>query len=244
VIAAGGLLDWKPPVEVMAMNMDDVMRLINPPRDPGDDEELHPDLAATISGEGDHCRMEHPHYSGSYSPGYNFRYNREYHAWQGQRAQLLEARDWKGFIAHHRSQFWLTALNEIEGQASPEEWAQAVRYVWYLSDVFWDRAEQWRAVLEKLKAGPGCMTPQERAELQGMPDPLEIFRGCRRETIHGFSWSLDPDKASYHAYKAVRKGLVVRATVARSKVIAFLDREEDEKEIIVFPEDVTGIQEA
>lgn len=219
------------------------MRLIGPqPLSPAEDEELHPDLVAALVGKGRNRSLVHPYYCGSYEPGFNYRHNADYEKWRQARQREFEARDWQTFIGSHHEEFWLQALESVRQVASDQEWADAARYAWYLSNTFWNRQEDWRAVLEYVVAGPGWMTDHEKAKLQQQQNPLTIFRGCRNDTVQGFSWSLDPDKAQLHARPARGRGILVRGTVDRANVIALLDRDEDEEEIVVFPENVADIE--
>lgn len=78
----------------------------------------------------------------------------------------------------------------------------------------------------------------EQEALAALPDPIEIYRGCRSHNTEGWSWTLDYDKAKWFANRSAGKGqpLVLHAIVPRAKVLAFLTGR-GESEIVVQPID-------
>ncbi|MCR5872284.1 MULTISPECIES: hypothetical protein [unclassified Sphingomonas] len=77
------------------------------------------------------------------------------------------------------------------------------------------------------------MTAEERAAFEALPDQLTVYRGCYRNNKWGLSWSLERDQAErfpfLHRYQQDDQALLVRATIAKSDMVALKgDRREAE----------------
>ena len=75
--------------------------------------------------------------------------------------------------------------------------------------------------------------------LQGLPDRVEIYRGCRNKNAKGWSWSLDYNQAVFFAERSAGVGLplVLHGTVSKANILAYLNGR-SEQEIVVDPKNV------
>lgn len=88
------------------------------------------------------------------------------------------------------------------------------------------------------------MSPANRRYLEKLPEQFTVYRGMTLAEFEskdfGISWTLDPKKAHFFAFTYIRNQatdhlpkVVVRATVRKDAVIAYIGG--DEKEVIVIP---------
>lgn len=119
---------------------------------------------------------------------------------------------------------WLTLLGE--------EWSSCDDHAAYLDSLLedgpfadvWEFPELGRRFL---------MTAEELEAFEALPDTFEVWRGCYANNKWGLSWSMGRAVAArfprQHRYQQDGQPLLVRARVAKAKVLALkLDREEAE----------------
>lgn len=80
---------------------------------------------------------------------------------------------------------------------------------------------------------PALMTDLELAQLEALPDPVTVWRGCYASNKWGLSWSTDRETAerfpTLARYRQEGQPLLVKAVVAKQDIIALkLDRNEAE----------------
>ena len=86
------------------------------------------------------------------------------------------------------------------------------------------------------------MTPQERAKLSVLENPLTVFRGCQTGlNENGLSWSRDRKVAEWFAFRYYPFGprSILRGTCNPSQAIAYFDYA-DEKEVVIWSDIVAG----
>ena len=88
------------------------------------------------------------------------------------------------------------------------------------------------------------MSSDERQTFDALPDPFTIFRGCQESTRSERSWTLCPELARPFALRAAGEntdthtGIVICASCPKSAVLAYLNRDLAEKEVLVRPEQI------
>lgn len=85
------------------------------------------------------------------------------------------------------------------------------------------------------------MTPSEQQKLAGLPPTLQVCRGHDDRLQGGISWTLNLDVALLYAVGCPTQASVSVGTVKRSKVIAFIDRC-DEDEVLIPTRSVSHIE--
>lgn len=96
-----------------------------------------------------------------------------------------------------------------------------------------------------LAARTEMMEPDERQIFDALPPRVNVFRGqVDEESLHGWSWSLDKEKARGFTYG---DGFIRSGTCDASKIVAFKHGPENEAmkedEIIIDPDDVGPLDE-
>jgi hypothetical protein len=84
------------------------------------------------------------------------------------------------------------------------------------------------------------IAPAGMEQLDRLPERIEVYRGCRKHNVMGWSWTLDRDCAERFALRAAsedRLPIVLHGLVARERVIALVN-DRNESEIVVRPHDV------
>jgi len=77
------------------------------------------------------------------------------------------------------------------------------------------------------------MSPEGRAVLASLPDPVQVYRGALPKFARGLSWTTNLDVAVWFAER-YGLGKVFTTALPRAKVIAYLDHR-SEYEIILNP---------
>jgi hypothetical protein len=85
------------------------------------------------------------------------------------------------------------------------------------------------------------MTPTEKDKLSKLPEEFTVFRGHAEPLLNGISWTINLDIALQYAIGCPRKSLISIGTARKSKVIAFIDRW-NEDEIIIPSSSVDDIK--
>lgn len=124
------------------------------------------------------------------------------------------------------------AFGVLSDHLTAAEYGVGVRHIWTHSEGDFDESQfdtvffpRGQVIEHQL-----IMTEDERRCLDGMPDPIRVFRGCQEDTRDGVCWSVDPDCARKFAKRAAGecadgKGLVLVGECLKSDVIAFFDTE-------------------
>ena len=115
-----------------------------------------------------------------------------------------------------------------------DERAEMLRSIWIDSENIWQNLRTWKRILRETSP-VFFMTEEEGAEMIGLGDEIEIWRGHQANNADGLSWTLDPDKAAWFAARYAKKGQVSRKVVWKTDVFAFVDGR-SEREIILKPD--------
>lgn len=171
--------------------------------------------------------------------------NRLLHEARRRVQEATAAGDWQSFVGEHerahRPRAILTLRAKLDGPA-----------FWELLGDAWSDTEHpalqgrlWRNLWASTLPGrEHVMSPEERAALAAMLDPLAIFRGVgHRARAKGLSWTLDRFKAEWFAYRFALDGrapYLATGTIARADVLAYLTGR-GEAEIVTLSERVQGM---
>jgi hypothetical protein len=137
------------------------------------------------------------------------------------------------------------ALKRIVRDLSPTDYWQLVGKVWTDSENIREHFADWQRLWS---AAPKinkyeCMTPEERAGLEGMSSSFPVWRGIGSRGREGLSWTLDRDNAVWFARRFGRSGSgkLIHAEVERHSVHAFFQRRQ-ESEIVASDVEVLKIE--
>jgi hypothetical protein len=145
-------------------------------------------------------------------------------------------------IAHALFGLGINSANRLEALLRLVE-RQPSRVFWPAFIEGWPNCDAtWlcqRELLKLLRAhhaedpGPGYLPGDCREFFDGLPDPVEVFRGCSRPRIQGASWTTN--RAVAEGFARGHRGIRVPDPVIASAVIpkevifaAFTDRQESE----------------
>lgn len=78
------------------------------------------------------------------------------------------------------------------------------------------------------------MAPGERKALKQLRPDI-IYRGCGKDNVRGFSWTLDLDQAKFFANRRTGQVQILQGEFRKSDVIAYWERE---REIFIDPDNV------
>jgi hypothetical protein len=138
-------------------------------------------------------------------------------------------------VSAHPMEDYPDALEEIYGKRPTSEWIEAFRLAWHFSDSILQNEGKWRKLLPM---ADGHLTYEaERLLLEAMPDKITVFRGCTQEWSNGLSWTISDHWA--HFFPRDRHGVIVKGEVEKVHVLAYLRINEEEEELVIFPEHVT-----
>lgn len=149
---------------------------------------------------------------------------------------LKQARDHLRFANSYNR---IGKVLELGWLMEPEDWCRLLGENWSTSDNIGSHFDDLLDTpFGDTQVEPGLdrhalMTDAELAEFEALPDRLTVYRGCYAFNKWGFSWSLDRDVAAgfpfLHRYRQDDQALLVRATIAKSDVVALKhDRQEAE----------------
>src|ERR1700683_2894096 len=155
--------------------------------------------------------------------------------------------DWPAYL----DDFWMSlrwlGFARIHDRIKPDElYWERLRQVWEATEIPSTDLGWWREMLTADRpAREAMMAEGERQDLAPLPQEIEIYRGAGHPNFaEGLSWTLDREKAEWFARKVhgavdTTEPVVIEGRVARSNVIAFLERELGERELLVLPDHVT-----
>ena len=95
------------------------------------------------------------------------------------------------------------------------------------------------ALLEAHETEPSLrsLNPEARAFYDGLPDPVELWRGCARDYAHGFSWTVDRSIAEGfargHRMIKVPDPVIARIAAAPKESIWAVFTERNEGEVLL-----------
>jgi hypothetical protein len=114
----------------------------------------------------------------------------------------------------------LPLLLDLASRRPPQVFWPAFHEWWNLCDDTWI----WRAdLLRRLRRhharepGPHYLSGDDRTCFDGLPDCLEVYRGCSKARIRGLSWTTDRDVAA--SFAVGHRGIRVPEPVIASAVI-------------------------
>lgn len=173
-------------------------------------------------------------------------YKPRHNAWFNERltekrtlAERLKAeKKWWEYVDVHSKEYYPTVLEEIKTCATPDEWREAVRTAWYLSDVLWSNRDAWLRIFCDRDRIAGISTTVEQDYFDRQKDPLTVYRGCLPEHVDGLSWSLKKMAVEHFKYAAGHRGVVFSGRVEKRHVLAYMNPNNEEFEVIVNPEHV------
>ncbi len=125
------------------------------------------------------------------------------------------------------------------------DWIKLLGKAWTVCDTY---PKAMRSVLLCLShPADAAMTDDERKLLAGLPDVVEIWRGCYDHNRDGFSWATDRTVAArfpkLHRYSHEGKTpLLLRGMVRRADIL-FVKLDRDESEVVPIPGTVRIIEE-
>ena len=172
------------------------------------------------------------------------------------RLQALVDHDYDRFLSLHGHEDALAAFISIQDSLDGEEYWRLLRGVWVRAEQVQPR-DTWKDLLSQHSEWRATMmTDEERADLASLPDQVMVYRGVGNpEHTHGFSWTLDRQRAEWFAYRFLGAPLaamfrltnfdpqhrpeptLITGQVAHADVIAYL-QQRDEEEIVALPENV------
>jgi hypothetical protein len=120
----------------------------------------------------------------------------------------------------------------LSDHMSDEEYGSAVRHVWTHSEGDFDESRFDAAFVNTSRPinRDLFMTVAERQDLEQLPDPVTIYRGCQEETRGGVCWTTDLACAREFAQRAADesqdgKGLVLIGQCSKADTIAYFNAE-------------------
>ncbi len=204
--------------------------------------DLHPELERAKVMHNGKCSIRHRLIIEEYEESDNQWFNQQFAEKTAEAEEFKQQGQWCDYVQRHECDFWPMVLEEISGLASKSQWLEAVRNAWINSEDIWPNYEVWRRIFLNRTRLAGIMDEGELAQLNAAFDPLTVYRGCLPEHVDGMSWTLKLEAAETFKYRAKLKGVIFRGTVKKEHVIAFLKQNNEEFEIIVFPEHVSNPQ--
>jgi hypothetical protein len=170
---------------------------------------------------------------------------------------MRRRQEWDSYLSAHGHADVLVAFVRILPELDGEVYWRLFRDPWERAESFSPK-DLWVTLLSCHAEHRNCMmSVDERTQLATLPNTFDVYRGVAgAQYTSGFSWTTDQTRAEWFARRFVEEPLaaavrlghgfdpsherepsVVRGTVQRADVIAFLgDRQESE--IIALPEHV------
>jgi len=133
--------------------------------------------------------------------------------------------DGQEYVFMHERPNRFRALKRIVRDLSPTDYWRLVGAVWTDSENIHEHFADWQRLWSAPKTNKHlCMTPKERASLEGMSSSIPVWRGVGfRGRIKGLSWTLDREKAVWFArrFRHRGSGKLIHAQIERDNVHAF-----------------------
>jgi len=212
----------------------------------GSDEDLIPELSSAVSGDGTGFSfIRHKFVHGIYIPTMNGRYNEQVRAKQAAANSARSNKDWDSFIFLHERPYRLDAFMEIQDELTDDEFWSLLADIWTDSENIPEMRDYWDELLASPRPGRlSMMRDDERIEYDSLPDIVTIYQGHTEERDDGWSWTTDPNIASWFADRFAKiegsTPYVTTAKVKKDEIHAFLTRR-GESEVLADPESVSVV---
>lgn len=166
--------------------------------------------------------------------------NDSYAVKRKQVAEEFENGNYDSYISWHERPYRLSAFLDCADLLDDKQYWELAADIWTDSENIHQMQEEWREVFSAPRKGRrGLMTSREYGRWRGLPNPVTVYRGCRRELNEdGWSWTLDREKAEWFANRyGTGDPVVIEGRIVRKNILAvFLGR--SESEVVAFPEAV------
>jgi len=103
--------------------------------------------------------------------------------------------------------------------------------IWPSCNSVWRQTDQIRELFDDFRADAvHMMTPEEKMELEKLPEQITVYRGCYQKNLNGLSWSLCRDMAisftTFTNYQGIGKPHLLSGKVNRKDAVLKLERGE------------------
>lgn len=207
---------------------------------------LHKELEVFLETEGPFSpRLRHPMvYATPYFPEFNAMYNELLFTRKTEYEEALEDMDWYTCIQVHEPECRLAAFQRLAIHLPDEDYWTLLGEVWRDNSARVHQQKRlWTKLLQTKRSKTHYFMNQEgRATLRNLGEVLTVYRGYSRkhQNKNGLSWTLDKKVAEAHS--KARKGnkpAVVKRTVLKSEIFAYVPRSGNE-EVILVPKNTKG----
>ena len=211
--------------------------------------DLHPALQKYLELDREPFQMlRHPLvYGVPYAPPFNSMYNDLLKQKIEQIDRAIAERNWSQYIWLHERPHRIQALDDLYPQIPDADFWALFGDVYTDSENIHqnhDTVERWldTPVISKNT----IMHDDELEEFYKLPAVVTVYRGYNLdsniETPADWSWSLSADTAEWFANRFGCKGVVIKGTVQRNRIIALFNRR-SEQEVLVWAHDVEDKEE-
>lgn len=218
-------------------------------------EELDPELAQYMYEDGMFGpSIKHPLvFSIVHSPVMNAFINAQFRAKKEAVEKAKSKCDWSAYVWLHERAYRIGAFLDIGWRMDGPRYWDLLGQVWSDTENSWQNRSEWREALTADRDGREMMSDEDvrcvfdlPPEEGGLLPVTRIYRGYRfDDALEGYSWTLDKARARWFANRLRQDNhpspKIASGFVAREHVIAYIT-DRDEQEIVVLPEDVTGIE--
>lgn len=211
------------------------------PPEPG---KLHPELRPYADDAGAFLLICHPLCQELAMSGYCGGINRTYRFLKRKYAEAERKGDYRRMIHLVQKPYKMQWLENLAPQMTDADYWMALGEA-YIQQEFFDQAELRRLFTVDRPGRELLMDNEERAFLQTLPERFEIYRGYGT-TLHGWSWTLERDKAIWFAQRFAgvqndEPPMLATGMVNKTSVVAYFAGR-NESEIVVDPKKVKRIQ--
>lgn len=161
-------------------------------------------------------------------------------------AQAVAERDWARVIFLHERPYRLQALLDHRDRIDDDDFAPLAADVWIDSENIWQCLTEWQEIFsEHPRLFRGCMSEEEHAALDALPDPVPVYRGAQTGINEdGLSFTVDYDRAVWFARRRLNddEPVVIVGTVGKSDVVAYFANRGEAEIVVAAPDavQVTG----
>lgn len=209
--------------------IEDMMKLLTT------QEPLCDELQACYSDDGRFPMVRHPLvYSVPHNDSQNALLNFQLQEKKREVSKMMDEQDYVGYVFIHEKPYRFNAFKEVMEHMQDDMYWEILSDVWTNSENIWQNIDEWKSLLSSDRKGKAAfMSKEERAIYNALPDKVTAYRGYQPAlNMAGLSYSLSKDKAEWFANRYSKKGKVIKVTVPKKKVFAYLDGR-NEKEIII-----------
>lgn len=208
-------------------------------------EELDPALAL-YHDEERNC-IQHPLvYSVLHVPALNAMMNNALRVKTEEVREAKAEKNWHRYVYLHERPHRLPAFTRIMENLRHREYWELLGSIWTDSENIWQNADEWRECLtDTAHHGRSyMMDDDEREALAALPDDFEVWRGYHvPEAVHGFSWTLERERAEWFAKRLLRddrEAHLAHGWASKADVIAHFTCR-SEAEIVIDPERLSSL---